>query len=85
MMGVRKLKYDLLKVIHVERVRYFQFLRFYRIKRSKNSNFLQISVAMVTKIYFFLIFLPNFVATSFGNNFMNFHVSIMYTKENIES
>ena len=84
-MGVRKLKYDLLKVIHVERVRYFQFLRFYRIKRSKNSNFLQISVAMVTEIYIFLIFLPNFVATSFGNNFMNFLVPIMYIKENIES
>ena len=42
------------------------------------------SVAMVTEIYIFLIFLTNFVATSFGNNFMNFHVSIMYTKENIE-
>ena len=79
------MKYDLLKVIHVERVRYFQFLMFYRIKRSKNINFLQISVAMVTEIYIFLIFLPNFVATSFGNNLMNFHVSIMYTKENIES
>ena len=77
-MKMRKLKYDLFKVIHGERVRYLQFLRFYRIRRSKNSNFLQILVAMVTEIYIFLRFLPNFEATAFCNNFMNFHIYIYH-------
>ena len=34
-MGVRKLKYDLLKVIHVERVRYFQFLKIQQDKKKQ--------------------------------------------------
>ena len=46
--------------------------------------FYELVVAMATEILIFSRLLQNFVATSYDNNFTNFHLSIMYTKENIE-